>query len=143
MDKERYVQYLDALDRLLADWGRYRQTISAAMIANNRDDCHKVCHVMFLSIQTAIDLSHLIIAEKGFIRPSSNKECFEILQSEHFLSESDLVKSLKNLASFRNVLAHQYPKLNPRLAHRNLEDGFSVLKSYARIVARRLLRKQR
>lgn len=139
IDRERYVQYLQALERLLRDWKNYRKTIPAQRMAKEREQCHLACYMMFHAIQTAIDLAHLVISEMGYRRPNTNRECFAILKNENFLRDAKVSRKLEELASFRNILAHQYPALNVKKAHRNLMTGHSALLSFQKIVARHVI----
>lgn len=96
---------------------------------------------MFLAIQTAIDLANLIIAEKGYPRPSSYKEAFEILNQEKFIRDKEITNCLRQLASFRNILVHQNPRFNQEKAYKNLKDGLDPLKIFQKVVAHYALNK--
>ncbi|MFH1957520.1 MAG: DUF86 domain-containing protein [bacterium] len=133
IDRERIAQYLDGFDRILEDWKILKSEVSCKDIAEKRDICHRVCYVMLVAIQTAIDMANLIIANEKLRRPSSYRESFEILSAEKIISKEN-ADVLKQLAGFRNYLVHQYVKLNYKRVCDNLKKGFNSLNYFRRAV---------
>jgi uncharacterized protein YutE (UPF0331/DUF86 family) len=66
---------------------------------------------LYLAVQASIDLTEAFIAFKKFRKPMSYRESFEILKQEGVIDEN-LCESLKQMAGFRNVIAHDYTEVN-------------------------------
>jgi len=64
-----------------------------------------------LCCQTIIDISHLIIIEEGIEKPEAQKEIFSVIYEKKIISK-ELFLRLNGLAGFRNILVHEYGKIN-------------------------------
>jgi len=62
-------------------------------------------------IESVIDLSFLIIKDKNLIMPESDDQLFSILEKENIIT-SELYKRLKNAKGIRNIIAHEYGKVD-------------------------------
>ena len=76
-------------------------------------------------VEAVIDIASRIIALEEFRRPDTYAEYFEVLQEEGII-DVDLSKSLMEMTQFRNLMIHQYHKieleeLNSIIDH-DLED---------------------
>lgn len=65
-------------------------------------------------IEAAEDLSFLIINYKKLRYPENEKEVFDILKQADIISE-DLCKKLKDFKGMRNIIAHEYGKIDDEL----------------------------
>ena len=136
VDRERAAQHLDAMDRLLLDWRELARESSAARLGSDRAFSQRVCYVILASVQTALDLANMVIAERGLPRPNSYRECFDILEREKLLRDRRLTAALKELAGLRNCLAHQYIRLDWDKVQKNLLRGGPALERFRRAAAR-------
>ena len=74
-----------------------------------------VCERYFEKIiEAVIDLGFLIIKENGFKTPEDDKNVFDILRDEKIISEV-LAEKLKDAKGMRNIIAHEYGKINDEL----------------------------
>lgn len=64
-----------------------------------------------LSIESLLDIGNHIIADQGFRKPETYGEIFQILAEEEVISQK-LMSELEGMAAFRNVLVHDYVKLD-------------------------------
>jgi len=136
VDRERAAQYLDGMDRLLRDWRELAEGSSASKLKSDRAFSQRVCYVLLATIQLALDLANLIIAERGLPRPNSYRESFEILGQEGLLRDRRLAATLQELAGFRNLLAHQYIRLEWDKVQRNLKRGARAMSRFRAAAAR-------
>lgn len=136
VDRERAAQYLDTMDRLLRDWREIAAASSAAKLKADRAFSQRGCYVLLASIQIALDLANLVIAERGLPRPNSYRESFEILETEGLLRDRRLAATLRELAGLRNIVAHQYIRLDWRKVQRALERGAPALTRFRAAAAR-------
>lgn len=135
VDRGRAARYLEALDRLLADW-RGLAGAPASRLEADRALAQRVCYVLLASIQTGLDLANLAIAERGLPRPDSYREAFEILERHGLLRSRRAAATLRELAGFRNLLVHHYVKLDWREVGRNLKRGLPALAALRKEAAR-------
>ncbi len=61
-------------------------------------------------VEAVIDIASRLIALNSFRRPETYAEYFKVLEEKDVIT-SDLSKSLKEMAQFRNLLVHQYNKI--------------------------------
>ena len=124
----RILAYLRELSDALEDWEKY-QVFSIEELREDRDKRNMVLHAMLVSIQSAIDIAAYIIAQKGFEKPSTYRETFEILGREKIIKR-ELAEELSDLAGFRNVLVHIYSGLNLDEVYGVLHNDLGTLKEF-------------
>ncbi len=72
-----------------------------------------------LTIEVLLDIGKLIILSQGFRRPENNQEIFEILREKKILSVA-FTRRLDGISGFRNILVHDYEKIDRGLVYENL-----------------------
>lgn len=65
----------------------------------------------YLAAQASIDLAEATISYKGYRKPATNRECFEIL-AENGVIDKKLTNELVKMAGCRNLFAHAYDRLD-------------------------------
>lgn len=80
-------------------------------IQENPDLKGAVERYLYLVTQATLDLGEAIIAFKEFRRPGTYTDVFYILEEENFIEKS-LSEKLVNMTKFRNVIAHDYEKVD-------------------------------
>jgi len=83
-------------------------------------------------IEAVVDLSFLIIREKHYEIPDDDKSIFGVLNKNRIISDSLTIK-LKEAKGMRNILAHEYGKIDDELvfesiSHELIEDVEELLK---------------
>lgn len=81
-----------------------------------------VQHMLEIMVEISIDIGNHIIADEGWLTPSSNREVFEILE-EHGVLSPNLAKLSKKMVGFRNIVVHMYEKVD-------LEEVYAILKKH-------------
>ena len=79
-----------------------------------REDCDLQDIVSFnlqSAIQSCIDIAAHIVSDEGMGVPGSFNEMFYLLEENKYLS-SELTEKMVKAASFRNLLVHEYGKLD-------------------------------
>ena len=87
---------------------------------------------LHLSIECVIDIANHIISDMGYRKPNSNREIFEIL-FENKIIDSDLKKSLSNMAGFRNILVHDYINLDREIVYDILNNNLKDMEDFRNI----------
>lgn len=89
-----------------------------------------VIHNLFISIQYIIDIGTHIISDDSLGEVGILSDIPDILVKEGII-KSQLVKPLKNMFGFRNILAHQYGDLDIKVVYditnNNLKDIYEYL----------------
>ena len=83
-----------------------------------------------LAAECCLDLTHHVIADRGWKTPSSYREGFEILESEGVLP-SELAKHMVGWAGLRNLLVHLYLEIDHARIHAVLCDELDQLEQFA------------
>jgi uncharacterized protein YutE (UPF0331/DUF86 family) len=66
---------------------------------------------LYLVSQSAIDLAEAVISYKKLRKPATMSESFYILGEEKFINQK-LVQKMAKLVGFRNIMAHDYERVN-------------------------------
>jgi len=72
-------------------------------------------------VEAVTDLGFLIIRKKSFEVPENDLQIFGILSQEHIISK-ELSKRLQNAKSMRNILAHEYGKVNDEIVFNSITE---------------------
>jgi uncharacterized protein YutE (UPF0331/DUF86 family) len=88
---------------------------------------------LYLASQAAIDLADSVIAQKKLRKPSSMSESFYILNEEGLIS-NELTEKLVSMTGFRNVIAHDYEKVNYDIVENVLHSGLKDIEEFLKLV---------
>lgn len=86
-----------------------------------------------LSIEILLDVGKLLILSENFEKPENNQEIFSILYNHKILS-SRIISRISGIAGFRNVLVHDYEKIDREIIYQKLKsslDDFVLFKKEA------------
>ena len=72
-------------------------------------------------IEAIVDLAFFIIKRNNLKQPEEDKQSFDILLKEEIISEH-LSNSLKNAKSMRNIIAHEYGRIDNELVFHSLVE---------------------
>ncbi|MBU1567083.1 MAG: DUF86 domain-containing protein [Proteobacteria bacterium] len=92
---------------------------------------------LHLAIECLLDIGNHIIADRGYKRPESYADVFDILHQNQVI-EDQLFKNLIGLAAFRNVLVHDYMHLDRSRVYQILKNKTQYLKQLGALFARML-----
>ena len=126
----RILAQLQTLDDALLAWQRYQQ-IPYEKLAQDIDTQYMIRHAMLLSIQASIDLATGMAVTKTSRRPDTYRETFQVLGKFQVIPE-DLAGELSRLAGFRNILVHEYTRLDVKRVYRILKDDWQTLDTFRR-----------
>ncbi len=76
-------------------------------------------------IELCIDVANHLISDKNMRLPTGYADTFRVLLENGIISEN-LFKKMEKMAKFRNIIVHQYEKIEPSIVvsilHKNLGD---------------------
>jgi len=74
-------------------------------------------------IEVCVDIANHIISDQGMRLPTGYADTFEVLKEAKVISKR-LGETMETMAKFRNVVVHQYEKIDPAIVvsilHKNL-----------------------
>lgn len=121
---ERYLDLLEAYKGRTADEIAGDATLRGA-----------VERYLYLATQATLDLAEATIAYKDYRKPSTYRECFEILW-DHGVIDRDLADRLVKMAAFRNLLAHDYGRIDYAAVVDILRNSLSDLRAFSAAIKR-------
>lgn len=86
---------------------------------------------LHLSIESLLDIGSHIIVDRDLRKPDTYSEIFEILAEEGIISRS-LLKELEGMAAFRNILVHDYFRLDLDQVYIILSDKLESIENLAK-----------
>ncbi len=89
---------------------------------------------LYLAMQSTIDLAEAVISYKSFRKPSTMSEAFYILNEEDIIA-SDLKTKMSKMVGFRNIIAHDYEKIDYKIAFSVLQEGLNDIEEFLRIIS--------
>lgn len=84
---------------------------------------------LHLAIECAIDIGNHIISDMRYRKPETNRDVFEILYENEIISLK-LKESLGDMASFRNILVHDYVKIDRGMVYKIITGDLKDIKLY-------------
>jgi uncharacterized protein YutE (UPF0331/DUF86 family) len=82
-----------------------------------------------LSIQTMMDLVQMLIIEEGLERPEENQEAISLLYNHKIISKK-LAENLDGIVGFRNILVHEYGKIDKEKVYYYLQEKIVDIKNF-------------
>ena len=84
-------------------------------------------------VQICLDISGHLIAEFGFRHPNDNRDTFVVLREEGIIPE-EFLPNLLNMAGFRNIVVHDYARVDNAIVYGILKRRLGDFDRFARLV---------
>lgn len=85
---------------------------------------------LHLSAECVIDIAEIMIAELGLRKPEEYREAIDILGESGILPD-EFAYHFAPLAGFRNILVHEYTKIDLAEVYRHLQEDLSDFEKFA------------
>jgi len=138
IDKEVLENNLSNLEEYLSDLEEVKLNYKLADYKNNKIIKRYTERTLQIAIEACLDIAHHIISYQGFREPQDNKDCFQVLLEKEVIS-TDLAEQLKRMAQFRNVVVHDYLKVNPEIIYAILHKNLPDIVDFAQIIEEKYL----
>ena len=116
---EKHLVYVADCVRLL------RERAHPNEIASDPVQFHFVVHVLQTAAQAAQDIASMSVAHRGLGEPRTNKELFQRLEQDGWISAED-AEVWRQIIAFRNIVVHRYLQVDStivrNIAERRTED---------------------
>jgi uncharacterized protein YutE (UPF0331/DUF86 family) len=119
---------------------RFYSSIPDSDFFSDERNLYTVMHLLLRAIEATASICTHLIAKFARRAPASYTECFEAMKELGMVDE-DLAARLVRMVRFRNLLVHQYWKVDPAkvlaFARENLGDFDAFLESVRSFLGRR------
>ncbi|MBZ0157854.1 MAG: DUF86 domain-containing protein [Alphaproteobacteria bacterium] len=88
---------------------------------------------LHLAAECVIDIAEIIIAERGLRKPEEYREAIEILGEAGILS-GDFAVYFAPIAGFRNILVHEYAKIDLDEVYRHLQKDLPDFEKFIHFI---------
>jgi uncharacterized protein YutE (UPF0331/DUF86 family) len=113
VDRDLILRKLAELDQYVAQVSEYRE-LTAERYREDWKTQRIVERTLQLAIETCADVASHVIADRKLRIPSTYAEAFEIL-GEAGLLDRALVPVMTRMSRFRNLIVHDYAKIDPEV----------------------------
>ncbi len=139
LDKERITDKMDDLEQCLIELEEYLPEGVAEYLGSGMR--RRACERSFqLACENLLDICNMIISDEGLGMPNDSKDTIRKL-SQHDVIQESLASRLEELVGFRNLLVHQYGRIDDSLAYRCLysesEDFYEFLGEIDRFIGQK------
>lgn len=88
---------------------------------------------LHLSIECILDISNHVISDMRYRKPENNKDIFKVLYENKIIDEI-LKNNLCNMAGFRNILVHDYMKLDRALVYDIINNNLIDIENFVSVI---------
>ena len=136
VDKDLIIAKAGSVKRHI-DRIKAKSDADMAAFMQDLDRQESIAFNMHLAIQNCMDIAAHIISDEGLGVPGSAVEMFFILQEKGFLS-ANLADRMVKAVGFRNLLVHEYQKIDLQRLHKAAEKNVDDLIEYLSAVFSKL-----
>jgi len=130
MEKRVVESKLRFLKEYLVDLQEY-ETISLNAYQTSKKDQRFVERTLHLACECCLDISAHIVSRMSFREPRDNKDLYSILFENKVITES-VCDAMVKMAKFRNIVVHDYARINPEIVIGILRKNLSDFKRFAK-----------
>ncbi len=120
VSQEQVNNHLKKLEEYIQELEKLRSSASLEGFLNDKGLQDRVERNLHLAIESVIDIGNQIISEYGYRLPETYGDVFIVLAENKVISR-DFAEVLVKMAGFRNVLVHDYLKINKERVYENLQ----------------------
>jgi uncharacterized protein YutE (UPF0331/DUF86 family) len=126
VDKERILAKIDKLDRYLHE---LKDIMPENFETYQKIEKKRACErLLQISIESVLDICAQIVIELRLGLPSEEDEIFEKLEQAKIISSATR-ETLKRMRGFRNILVHEYGRIDDRLVYDVLKNDINDFNS--------------
>ena len=134
LDNDRILEKIDEMENYLRELEEYLPEQEEDYLNNSLRK--RACERAFqLASENLLDICNLIISEKGFGMPSDSKDSVRKLAENRVLPAS-LSTRLEELVGFRNLLVHQYGRVDDSRSYSYLNMELKDFYEFIEIIDR-------
>jgi uncharacterized protein YutE (UPF0331/DUF86 family) len=127
---------LAQIDSYLSQIGEFSK-ISANTYKNEWKTQRIVERTLQILIETCVDIANHIISDQGTRLPTGYADAFGVLKETKVIPKK-LGETMERMAKFRNVVVHQYEKIDPAIVVHILHNNLGDFDKYKKAIIRYL-----
>lgn len=128
VDRDLILRKTSSLDIYLGQLATFREV--------NLDDYRSdwrtqrmVERTLHLAIETCMDIADHVVADRRLRVPETGADTFQVLGDAGLL-DTELAGALARMVGFRNILVHDYARLDPALVLRAVRDDWRDMERF-------------
>ena len=130
IEKEVIESKLRFLREYLADLEEY-EAVSLEEYRTSKKDQRFVERTLQLACECCLDTAAHLVSRMGYREPRDNKDLFHILYENQVVSEN-VREAMVKMAKFRNVVVHDYARIEPEIVLGILTNHLVDFKRFAK-----------
>lgn len=128
--------HLIKLNEFIKDLEKYEKITSKKTFLSDKVIQKFIERTLQQTIEAMLTIGEMITAEQGLKKPEKHDDIFDILAQEGKIYPQKFASELWGLGGFRNLLVHDYIKLDLNKVYNNLIKGIPLFKQYAKYIAK-------
>ena len=108
-----------------------------AQFLENTDHQDVVLFNIQMAVQNCIDIAAHVISSQGLGVPGSYNEMFYILEENDYF-DSNMTEKMVKAVGFRNLIVHEYTKLELNRAHQIIQEDIHDLSEFLKAVFKKV-----
>lgn len=133
IDRDTLSSRLSALESYIAELRAFRRYTREDYMRESAVH-HLAERFLHLACECVLDITHHVIADRGYRQPENYRDAMAVLAEEGILG-TELAERLKRWMAFRNVLVHFYVNLDHGRTFDALVDDLGDLEQFSRALA--------
>ncbi len=129
VNQEVLTRLLKLLEEYLHDLRDAQQT-TWDEFTDNKVIRRYIERTLQLAIESCLDIGSHIISDERFREPEDNEDIFAVLAENKVISKSQLSQLMK-MAQFRNLIVHNYARIDPAIVYGILKERLGDLQDFA------------
>jgi uncharacterized protein YutE (UPF0331/DUF86 family) len=128
LDRERILIKIDELEKYMAEAQLILPcSFDEYMEVEKRRACERVLQ---LAIESVIDICHLLVTGLRLGLPAEENDLFSELADAEIVSKP-MEETLRAMKGFRNILVHEYAKVDDRLVYEAMTTRMQDFRAFA------------
>ncbi len=129
MDTDLLKSKLKSLAEYIQDLEEVKE-VSLEEIKTDKKLRRYIERTLQLAIECCLDTGSHVISDLGLREPANNRDVFIVLV-EHGYVEKARKETFEKMAGFRNIIIHEYARIDPVIIHSVLQKGIADLRYFA------------
>jgi uncharacterized protein YutE (UPF0331/DUF86 family) len=133
LDRETVIQHLSMLEQNIMELEAYKNVTFAEFCSSSRN-YWSVERGMQLCIQNILDIGAHLLAGLALANPAEYRDVI-LDMGKHGIIPREFADKISPMAGFRNILVHEYLKVDLAQVYEKLQTGLDDFRTFTRYVA--------
>lgn len=124
VEKEIIKRKLTYLEEYYRDLVEIKTKLTWNQFSQDKIIRRYVERTLHLLIESCLDIVNHVISYEGYREPKNNQDSFQVLVEKNIL-DSKTGEQLKRMGQFRNVIVHDYTRVQPEIVYAVLQKNLT------------------